>query len=908
MARPPRLARWLLQRALPSDAREDISGDLEELFQRRVATSGARRARVWFWRQCAAFASQFFAERMREWRRSADMSSGFSMIDLKLAVRMLVRYPGLTIVSVLGMAVGITIAAATFTIVHNLMNAELPVEEGDRVVAVGAWDARTNNEERRVLHDLASWRELKSVQDIGAVRTTVRNLIAPGAQPETVPVAEINASAFRVTRVDPALGRYLLPEDERPGAPDVVVIGDEPWKRRFAGNAGILGQEIQLGSRRYTVVGVMPEGFKFPSSHNYWIPLRTAASYAPRSGPDVTVFGRLAPGASLESAQAELEAIAARVAASSPATHEHLRARVVPYTHLFTDMTDPDGPLLMHAVRSAILLMLALICVNVAVLVYARTATRQGEIAVRSALGASRLRIVGQLFLEALILASVAAVAALALLSVAVVQLRAAMLQVSQGFPYWFRIELSTPAIVSVIGLTLLAAAIVGIVPALKATGRKVQSRLQGLSAGSGSRMQMGRVWTVMIVAQVAVAVAVLPTTVYEGWNALRFRTAPVGYAIDEYLSSGLMLERAAELALTPEAEANFRTMYAQRRAELERRLEAEPAVSKVTFSLVPPGEELAAVIEVDGAPAPAQRVDYNIVEGTRQGHFIRFNRVALDYFDAFDVRVLTGRLLQAGDDGAGATGVVVDRTFVDRLLGGSSALGRRFRYVGRSREAGEGNVLLGRWYEVVGVINDFPPNAARGAARPPRVYHAAPAEAVYPAAMAIRVRGAAPGTFADRLRQIGAAVDPALQLRNISTAEDARTREQGLMRLIGGTLIAVTLSVVVLSAAGIYALMSFTVARRRKEIGIRAALGADPRRLLTGIFSRAAWQLGLGAALGMVGALAIEHVDGEIFEDGAAVVLPLVALLMMAVGLLAAWGPARRGLAVQPTQALREE
>jgi hypothetical protein len=271
------------------------------------------------------------------------------------------------------------------------------------------------------------------------------------------------------------------------------------------------------------------------------------------------------------------------------------------------------------------------------------------------------------------------------------------------------------------------------------------------------------------------------------------------------------------------------------------------------------------------------------------------------------DVPILLGRGLQPGD--AGADHVVVNRTLATRIFGNDSALGRRIRYVGRTREAPSEHVVLGRWYEIVGVVPDFPAFEKWEDSSPAVLYHAATAADVYPALLAVRVRGGDPIALAGRLREVSAAVDPNLQLRGVSTTQESMKREQGMMRLIGVTLVVVMSSVVVLSAAGIYALMSFTVSQRRKEIGIRTALGADPSQILRSIFSRALLQLGAGAALGMCGAMGLELLlEGETFRGNGAVILPIVAGLMTLVGLAAALGPARRGLQIHPTEALRAE
>ncbi|HEX6215647.1 MAG TPA: FtsX-like permease family protein, partial [Vicinamibacterales bacterium] len=655
--------------------------------------------------------------------------------------------------------------------------------------------------------------------------------------------------------------------------------------------------------------------FVFPLDHGYWIPWRIDASgYEPRSGPSVNVFGRLAPGATIESAQAELTAIGERMSAAQPGTHQHVRPRVLPYPHAYNDMDDPQNALTLQAMQVAIVLMLVVVSVNVAILVYARTATRQGEIVVRGALGASRRRIVTQLFVEALLLAGIAAAAGVGLASVVMKQLQGQLLIVGGRLPFWMALRLPADGVLYIAGLTLLAAAIIGVAPALKATGRQVHTGLQTLSPGSGSRMQMGRVWTTLIVAQVAFTVALMPLAIFLSWMALlQFRADDPGFASREFLTAQLVADRAAE---TPDddGERAFTRQLAIAHGELDRRLREQSSVGEVTFSMAGVGEERALVLEVEGRDAPADPVNYNIVEGGKRGHFVRFNRVATNFFEAYEVPLIMGRTFIASDTQAVDTtaGVLVNRTLADLVFGGANPLGARIRYVGRSREANARDVTLNQWYEIVGVVPDFPTLASFETDRDSRVYHAATFGDVYPVELAVRVPSGDPMTFANALRDISAAVDPNLQLRDIATAEIVFQREQGLGRLIGLSVVAVLLSVMGLAAAGMYALMSFTVSQRRKEIGIRAALGANRNRLLIGIFARALGQLGAGAAAGLLGAIAVDRIivdEGDrILEGQGAVIVPIVALAMILVGALAAFGPARRGLKIQPIEALREE
>lgn len=272
----------------------------------------------------------------------------------------------------------------------------------------------------------------------------------------------MTASGFTLARVPPRLGRWLLEADERPGAPPVIVIGHDAWHARFGGDPEIVGKEIRLGTTVHTIVGVMPEGFGFPLNHQYWTPLKVeAAAYDPREGPELYVFGRLAPGVTMEQAQAELTAVGRRAAAAYPETHARIRPMVMPYTHSLTDI---QGASLAEfgAMQFTMTLLLLIVAVNVAVLFYARTATRRGEIAVRSALGASRGRVVAQLFIEALVLSLGSAALGLLIAQVGIDLGYGIMETEMGGTPFWADHRLQPTTVAFTVGLAVLTAVLVG--------------------------------------------------------------------------------------------------------------------------------------------------------------------------------------------------------------------------------------------------------------------------------------------------------------------------------------------------------------------------------------------------------------------------------------------------------------
>ena len=829
-------------------------------------------------------------ERMRDGRGLAWLS-GLSL-DLRLGARMLLKYPGLTIVGGLGMAIAVAIGAGAFAVFNSYFYPELPLHEGDRVVSLVNWNPRLRDTDPRVLHDFEIWgRDLRSVVDVGAFRTIRRNLISSSGEGEPIAVAEMSASGFRVARVPPLLGRTLVDADEQPGAPPVVVIGHDVWRTRFESRPDVVGETIRFGRATHTIVGVMPEGFGFPISHSYWVPFKSdPAGVEPGKGPELEVFARIAPGLTKAEARAELAVVGRRIAAERPGARDELQASILPFTDIFAEGSGDSGSWEITVMQFMISLLLVLVCMNVAILVYARTVTRTGEIAVRTALGASRGRVVTQLFAEAFVLSVLAALVGLGLVAVGLRYFDRIIALVSETgrAPFWIRPGLSLGTVLYAMGLAVLGAAIVGVLPALRATGAQLRAAMIGLSGGA--KAQLGRTWTFLIVAQVAIAVAALPPALLKGHDLVGQATQRPAFPAHEFLAARFLIEDdvdASAASTGPERASHQRADSVRAmQTELIARLGAEPGVGGATIAKYIPGSERNDRVEVEGPGTSAE---------------IRAADVDARYFTLFDVRVIAGRSFGPADEAlASNRPVIVNRSFVTEVLGSGEAIGRRIRY----RSDGDS---VRPWLDIVGVVEDFPLGLKNPGETNARVYHLAAPGEMRGGVLMIRMRAQSPDAFVATLQRIATSVDPTLQLTRVRPLDTMYVERGRLMALLAMVVALITGSVLLLSSAGIHALMSFTINQRRREIGVRAALGADARRILTGVLTRAALQLGSGVVIGLGLSVVVDRLSGgEVMGGNGLVLVPVVAVFVLVVGLLAAAGPARRGLRVQPTEALR--
>ncbi len=812
-------------------------------------------------------------------------------LDFKLGLRMLVKHPALTVIATIAVAYAIAVGTVGFEIARQALWPTIPLPEGNAIVALRNWNVADYGSVAASRRDYEQWRDgLSTITDLSAVEVEERSVaVGAGAgQPETV--ANVTASTFTLTRVPAWKGRTLLATDERGDAEEVVVVGYDFWKNQLEGAPDAVGRVIRISGTPVTIVGVMPQGYGFPQRNSVWRPLHleriSAASPTLRY-----VFGRVAPGHSRKEATAQAAVIGARAATMFPETHKNVRLHVVSLPDAVSNL--PEAAALVLASLNGFLVLLgALLCGNVAMLLFARAVSREREFLVRAALGASRGRLMMQLFAEALVLCAVGAVAGL-LVARFVLARTWTMIEGQTGpLPFWIEPSLSPMTILYAALLTLLAAAIAGIVPAAKVTSGGAGARLRAASSGGGG-LQFGGVWTVIIVVQIAFT-TLLP------WPLLGFgsggKDTPAGFAAEAFLSATLEMDRFDGVA------ASADTLPAMRAARLESRYRAladrlrqDPGVLDVTYADQMPQLNTSSfrAIEMDsgGAAAPS--------EGCA-GCYSKVVSVDPRFFDVVGAPVIRGRSLTTSDAELGTRVVLVNKVFVNQVLGGRNPIGRRFRFSQKSEPTAES------WYEIVGIAPDLSVRD-NGAPFGRRIYQATLPREMAPLRVAIHVRGD-PQRFAVRLRELAQATDPALRV--IDPKPLPLLEDPGSAGMAYGfeLMVSLTLVTLMLSLAGVYAVTAFAVAKRTREIGVRVALGARPLDVLTIVFKRPLVQMALGVGVGTILGFGLANDDlskVHIGVLGNAMVYALATILCCALACIV---PTRRALRIQPTEALKDE
>ena len=894
-ARPPRLVRLLVRLLIRGRDATWIVRDLDGSFARDLERGLGRGA----------------AFRRYAWNASASVWSVWTPavrglathgvgLDAKLGIRMLGKQPLITAVAVLALGLGIP---GSLTMLHGIdvFFSDLPVPEGDRVVGVRHYDREALDDVMSSMDDYERWKDLTSLQSIGAARSYTVNVNPGEADASPVLAAQITASAFEVLRSRPLLGRLFDAADELDGAADVVLLGEDLWSARFARDLDIVGETVFIGRTPHTVVGVMPCEFKFPLSNEVWLPFRArAVDFPPGAGPLAYVFGRLADGVSIEDAKVEMERITERRARDDPERFERLSGEVVEMPILLLGEDDglwsePD----VVVIQTLIFALLLVVCGNVGTLILARTAARSAEITIRSALGASRARINTQLFVEALVLAVTAAgLGLLAANTLAGLLMQA--LAPYETLPYWVDLTL-TPRIVAIaLGLAALCAVVAGVLPALSATRHAIQENLQR-AASRGGTVRFGLGSTLLIVSQIVLSVGFLAIGATLLRTTLLHQGVDMGFDPAHYVVGTLNVPEPdpMEDGVAIDSLAHRRRVAEVQRALLER-LAEDPAVVGVAMGVDVPGISTPnRDVIIETPPIGFEPVEWDVA----------IPRVDVSFFAGLGRPILAGRDFNAGDaegaPGASHTAVIVNESFVRHFLGGRGAVGQRLRY--EPQGTAWGALDEEEWYEIVGVVGSFGTNP-RNSARDAAIYHPLAAGEVDPIRYTVEVSGE-PEAFAPRFRQIAASIDREATATSGPLEPQIRTASM-ISRSLHLLFVVVAGASFLLSATGLYALMSFTVSQRTREIGIRTALGARSSDIVASVARRAAAQVFVGLALGVGWGWVLldsQRNDSSMEVGNIPLTLASTAFVGACVCVAACAYPTLRGLRIQPTEALRE-
>ena len=810
--------------------------------------------------------------------------------DLQFALRLLTKDKLFTLVATLALAFGIGVNATVFTFVNAVLIRGLPFDDPDRIMAMWSLDPVQNRNMGVSYLDAQEWSRTKAFSAVAVMSGATMNVSDEGRLPERFVGNYISASTFRLLGQSPVLGRDFVPDDDRPGATPVVLIGSSVFKNRYGGDPGVLGRTIRINEIPSVVIGVMPEGFRFPSNADLWQPLSVQPGLLEqqRTSRFFQMLGRLTSGASREQAQAELDAITQRLATEYPDTNKNVRAVVQPY-HERVNPTQIRTVFL--SLMGAVAFVLLIACANVANLLLARASTRAREISVRVSLGASRGRIVRQLLIESLLLAVVAGIIGF---GIAIIGTRLFDIATSDvGRPYWIQFTMDASVFAYLAIICLVTAIAFGLAPALHVARTDVNEVLKegGRSGSAGARV---RRWSgVLVIGELALTLALLAGAAFMLRNFMTMYRLDLGIETSRLLTMSLVLPDVKYPALEQRL-----AFYDQ----LQQRLNARFASVSVATN-APMQGGMARLFEIVGqAPAPGQERPTVTMVG-----------VDPRYFDTVGVRPLRGRAFTANDGAAGQESAIVNARLAQLHFGNADPLGRQI-VLDLDRSLGEPppGIPYTQTFTIVGVVPNI---RQRGMDQPdPDPIAYVPFRMQPRGVMTLLARAEGdPHQLTPAVREEMRAIDPDLPLFNIRTVDELLARERWAFSVFGTLFAIFAAGALLLSAIGLYAVTAYSVRQRTQEIGIRTALGAQSGQVMWLFVRRAFIHLAIGLTLGIAGAIGV----GSVFEAGNILLQingrdPLtigsIALLLTVVAIAASVWPARQATQMDPLAALRRE
>ena len=812
------------------------------------------------------------------------------MTDLRYAFRQLIKSPGFTLVAVLTLALGIGANSAIFSVIDAVLLRSLPFPDPSRLTMIWATAPQHPGDDRQV-HSYPDYLDLRAQNHTFAALaayTSASTIWGTGEDSADVPGLAATSDIFAVLGTKPLLGRGFSRADEEPGAARVVVISYRFWQRRFAGDPNVIGKEIRSADHDYTITGVMPRGWKFPVQHeevDYIAPLQplfsgSSVDYLTHRGAHfLSVVGRLKPGVDLRTATADLQTIAAQLAKQYPDTNAGRTERAV---DLQSDVVGDVRPALL-VLTAAVALVLLIACANVANLFLARAAGREREIAIRTALGASRFQIVRQLLIETLLLALLGAAAGLLL---AWWSTDALVAMGPADLPRLDEIRVNGAVVAFTFGIALLTSLIFGLIPALQASRPEVEQSLKEASRGSTGGARSQRLRSTFVVAQFALSLVLLVGAGLLIRSFASLSAVKPGFDPDGVLTFWQALPKARYSG--PEQQVQFFDKLLPKLKSLPG-IENAGMVSPLPFS----GDDQHRTFTIVGQPAPPQGMEPSASRLTTDGNYFRTMRIPLQ----------SGRSFDARDTGKSTPVMMINAAFAEKYFGDKNPLGQRVN-IG----AGPANGAPPR--EIIGVVG----TAKHGSlAEPesPEFYVPFAQDPDSYMDIVVRTSAATSSGVESMIRRTVHEIDSQQFVPEIRPLSSLISRTLSQTRFNTALLGAFAAVAILLAAVGIYGVIAYNVAQRTKEIGIRMALGAQQRQMLTMILRQSLTMAAIGIVVGLVGAfVATRLLSALLFGVGTTDLLTYgaVVLLLGAAALLAVFFPARRAMKVNPVIALRYE
>ncbi len=797
--------------------------------------------------------------------------------DLRFALRMIGSHRLFSAAVVATLALGIGLNTMVFTLINAVLFKPVPVPGGAQLVALQNRDLklRDDNAMRVSYPDFREYRaQTSSLAALEAASDEEGILSETGIPPQAYRMEQVSSGMFGMMHIQPALGRGFLPGDDKAGTPPVVVLGYGIWKERYNSSPNVLGRQVRINEKPATIVGVMPKGFKFPTNIDMWTPLVPTAELEKRTNRPLALFGMLKPETGILQANVEMNGIARRLAAQYPddkdigisveTFHEHYNGGGIRLIFL----------LMMAAVGFVLLIA----CANVANMMLSRAISRQREMSIRSALGASRWRVVRQLLIESVLLSTFGGVLGLGLAATGVHWFDLSTQDV--GKPYWIEFTMNYAVFGYFAALCIFSGLLFGLAPAVRSSRVNVNEVLKDGARSAGTQ-RGGRLSTILVVFQFALTLVLLT-------GAGVF----VRSLLDSLSANQAVRAEQIATARIDFPEEHYKDGDARQRfyEQLLPRLRALPGVTKVALTSNLPGL---------GAASRDIEIEHSIVSDPAHRPSVSFVVQAPGYFDAINLPILLGRDFNKTDGTANHKAAIMTRACAEHFWPGQSAIGKRFRFYDEKHKPSDWITVVGVSANIIQELNDKSPK--------PLMFVPFQQEGWNGMALLVRSNG-------NPISAVRAAVqnlDQDLPLRDVYTLPQAIQHQRWFLHLFSKIFSGFALIALLMAAVGIYAVLTQATTNRTQEIGVRMALGANAHNIVTLVMRRGLWQIAAGLGLGLAAALPGARLMASLpigVSPSDPVVLVIVASLLAIIGLLACWIPARRAAALDPVKAIRYE